>query len=312
MVKNLNTNVDFLGVMFSNPVVLASGILGVTAASMKHCVDLGAGGVTVKSLSLAPRTGHPNPTMVGDDHYFLNAVGLSNPGVDEGVLEIKKFKDMCDAPIIGSIFGGSVEEFAQVAEKILEAPIDILEIDISCPNVGEEFGCPFAYSVEAASEITEAVKNVASKKGVPVSTKLSPNAWNIETIAEACVQVGADAITAVNTVSGMMLDSSFQTPVLSNKVGGVSGPALKPIAIKAVWDIFNTIPATPIIATGGVTSGEDAIEMMLAGGRLVGVGSAVFWRGPEVFGKIVDEMKEYMTMNSVDSLESLIGKAHQK
>ncbi|MDP3971269.1 MAG: dihydroorotate dehydrogenase [bacterium] len=305
----MKTEISFLGVKFDNPIVLASGILGVTAASMKRCIDLGAGGVTIKSLSMEPREGHVNPTMAGYDNYFLNAVGLSNPGVKEGVKEIIKFKKMCSAPIIGSIFGGSVEEFGETAEIICESPIDILEINISCPNVKEEFGSPYAYDPKAAAAITKKVKEATSKHNIPVSTKLSPNAWNITEIAKACKEAGADAVTAVNTVSGMTIDTSFQTPLLTNKSGGVSGPALKPIAVKAVWDVYDACNM-PIIATGGVTSGDDAIEMMLAGGELVGVGSAVFWRGPEVFKIIVDEMKQYMTNNNIDSLASIIGKAH--
>lgn len=307
----MNTKVKFLGVGFKNPIVLASGILGVTAASMKRCIDLGAGGVTIKSLSINPRTGHPNPTMGGFDNYFLNAVGLSNPGIEEGIQEIKKFKQICDAPLIGSVFAGTVKEFGEVAKRISKSPIDILEIDISCPNVGDEFGSPFAYNVEAATAITKAVKKSTKGSGIPISMKLSPNAWNIAQIAAACEKAGADAITAVNTASGMAIDSTFQTPFLSNTSGGVSGPALKPIALKAVWDVYNDV-RIPIIATGGVTSGEDAIEMMLAGGTLVGVGSAVFWRGPEVFGTIVKEMQQYMKKNSVKTLSSLIGKAHKK
>ena len=306
----MTTAVTFLGTKFKNPIVLASGILGVTAASLKRCIDLGAGGVTVKSLSLTPRTGHVNPTMGGYDHFFINAVGLSNPGVDEGVKELKKFKTLTKAPLIGSIFAGTVQEFGEVTRRIVAAPIDILEIDISCPNVGQEFGSPFAYNVEAAVAITKEVK--ANAKGIPVSMKLSPNAWNIGEIAAACEAAGADAITAINTASGMTIDATFQAPFLSNKVGGMSGPALKPIALKAVWDVYDALKQAPIIATGGVTNGEDAIEMMLAGGTLVGVGSAAFWRGAEVFGKIVKEMERYMQQNKVSSLKSLIGKAHQR
>ncbi|MBI2415140.1 MAG: dihydroorotate dehydrogenase [Candidatus Kerfeldbacteria bacterium] len=301
--------IDFLGVRFANPIVLASGILGVTAASLKRCIDLGAGGVTIKSLSLKSRTGHRNPTMGGYDHFFLNAVGLSNPGIEAGIKEIKKFKKICHAPLIGSVFAGNVAEFGIVTKRICSAPIDILEIDISCPNVGEEFDTPFAYSVEAAVAITKVVKKYA--KRVPVSMKLSPNAWNIGAIAAACEQAGADAITAINTASGMTIDSAFQAPFLSNTVGGVSGPALKPIALKAVWDVYNSVKRIPIIATGGVTSGEDAAEMMLAGGTLVGVGSAVFWRGPDVFGKIVAELKQYMKQHNMRNVKSIIGKAHK-
>lgn len=304
----MSTAIRFLGIQFKNPIVLASGILGVTAASMKRCVDLGAGGVTVKSLSLKPRTGHRNPTMGGYDHFFLNAVGLSNPGIEAGIKELKRFKAICKAPLIGSVFAGSVEEFGAVTKKIVSAPIDLLEIDISCPNVGDEFGTPFAYSIEAATAITKAVKKYS--KRVPVIMKLSPNAWNIGAIALACEQAGADAVTAVNTASAMTIDSAFQVPFLANQVGGMSGPALKPIALKSVWDVYNSVKRIPIIATGGVTTGEDAIEMILAGGSLVGVGSAAFWRGPEVFGKIVAEMEQYMKKHKVKNLSKLIGKAH--
>jgi len=304
----MTTATTFLGKKFANPIVLASGILGVTAASLKHCVDLGAGGVTVKSLSLTPRTGHPNPTMAGYDHYFLNAVGLSNPGVEEGIKELKKFKRICKAPLIGSVFAGTTKEFGEVTARIVTAPIDILEIDISCPNVGEEFGSPFAYSIEAATAIVREVKRYS--KSIPVSMKLSPNAWNIGEIAKACEAAGADAITAVNTATAMSLDTTFQTPVLSNKSGGMSGPALKPIALKAVWDVYESLHKAPIIGTGGITTGEDAIEMILVGATLVGVGSAAFWRGPEVFGKIVAEMKQYMKKKNIKDLKSLIGKAH--
>ncbi len=306
----MNTAIKFCDVKFENPIILASGILGVTAASMKRVIDMGAGGVTIKSLSTEPRTGHVNPTMAGYDNFFINAVGLSNPGVKEGIQEVKKFKTMCTAPVIGSIFGGTVEEIGQVAKTICEAPIDILEVNISCPNVGDEFGCPFAYSPEAAAAITKEVKKYTKINKIPLSIKLSPNAWNIGAIATACEAAGADAITAVNTVSGMTIDTTFKKPLLANKMGGVSGPALKPIAVKAVWDVYESVKV-PIIATGGVTSGEDAIEMMLAGGTLVSVGSAVFWRGEKVFGKIVDEMKDYMKENKLKSLKPLIGAAHK-
>lgn len=305
----MSTVVKFLGIRFNNPLVLASGILGVTAASLKRCVDLGAGGVTVKSLSLKPRPGHRNPTMGGYDSYFVNAVGLSNPGIHEGVKELIKFKSRCTAPLIGSVFGGTINEFAEVTKVISKAPIDILEVDISCPNVGDEFGVPFAYSSDAAAAITKVVKKNA--RGIPVSMKLSPNAWNIGEIAAACERAGADAITAINTVSGMSIDSEFQAPFLANSVGGISGPALKPIALHSVWEVYKAVKRIPLIATGGVTTGEDAIEMILAGGTLVGVGSAVFWRGPEVFGKIIAEMETYMKAHHVKQLSSLRGRAHR-
>jgi len=297
---------SFLGKKFNSPLVLASGILGVTAASLLNAIKNGCGGVTVKSVSLLPRSGHPNPTMAAYEHFFINAVGLSNPGVEKAVEELKKFKEKTDAPLIGSIFAGTPEEFGEVAERICVAPIDFLEIDISCPNVSKEFGIPFAYDIKAVEIIT---KNVKAKSTVPISVKLSPNAWNIDEIARAAEAAGADAITAVNTISGMVIDVEARRPVLHNKQGGVSGPALFPIALKCVYDIYGKVKI-PIIATGGITTGEDALAMIMAGATLVGVGSAAYFRGEKAWELIAKEMKEIMQKENIKSLDEIRGCAH--
>lgn len=296
----------FLNKQFSNPIVLASGILGVTAASMRNAVKNGCGGVTVKSVSLEPRPGHPNPTMMGTEHYFINAVGLSNPGVDVAVEELKKFKKMSDAPLVGSIFAGSFDEFAAVTEKICTAPIDFLEVNISCPNVMKEFGEPFAYSIEAAATITKKVK---AKANVPVIIKLSPNAWNIVDIAKAVEAAGADGLVAVNTISGMAINVYSRRPVLHNRQGGVSGPALFPIALNCVYNIAQAVKI-PIIGTGGITNGEDALAMIMAGATLLGVGSAVYFRQADAFQKITNEMITIMKKENIKSLDEIRGVAH--
>ncbi len=301
----LNTN--FLNKKFINPIIVASGIIGVTGASLNRAIINGCGGVTVKSVSLTPRFGHPNPTMIGQEHFFLNAVGLSNPGVDEAVQELKEYKKLTSAPLIGSIFAGTPDEFAQVAEKICTAPLDFLEINISCPNVSKEFGEPFAYTPSAIELITKKVKAVAN---VPISIKLSPNAWNIDQLAQAAESAGADAITAVNTISGMAIDIHSHTPILSNKQGGVSGHALFPIALKCVFDIYKKVKI-PIIGTGGITTGKDAIEMIMAGASLLGVGSAVYFRGEDVFKKISDEMEVVMKTENIKSLDEIRGCSHK-
>jgi len=297
----LQTN--FLKIKFPNPLVLASGILGVTAASMARAVRNGCGGVTVKSLSKEPRAGHPNPTMSGKKDYFINAVGLSNPGVAKGVEELKKFKTMTNAPLIGSIFAGTTDEFSEVAEKICEAPIDLLEVNISCPNVGEEFGSPFAYSPEAVAVITKKVK---AKSTVPVLIKLAPGVWNISEIAKAAESAGADALTAGNTIGGMEIVVRARKALLHNKVGGVSGPALFPIALKSVYEIYQAVKI-PIIGTGGVTTGEDALAMVMAGATLVGVGSAVYYRGEKAFKKISEEMESIMKEEGIKNLGEVRG-----
>ena len=298
----------FLNLKFKNPLVLASGIRGVTASSLQYIVKKGCGGVTLKSVSLQPRAGHPNPTVFSNRHFILNAIGLSNPGVNEINAETIQFKKTCAVPLIGSVFAGSVGEFAEVAEKICETSIDALELNLSCPNVTGEFGEPFAYSVQAVTTITKRVK---AKISVPLIIKLSPQAWNIADIAKAAEDAGADAITAVNTISGMVIDIKSRQPILHNKFGGVSGPALFPIALKCVYDIFKAVKI-PIIGTGGIATGEDAIAMIMAGATLLGVGSAIYYRGQNVFKKISTEMETLMEQQGIRSLNEIRGCAHKK
>ena len=177
-------------------------------------------------------------------------------------------------------------------------------MNLSCPNVHNEFGLPFACAASSAEHVTKIVKKNAGK--IPVVVKLSPNVPNIAIIAKACAEAGADGFTCINTLSGMVINTETRMPVLSNKVGGVSGPAIKPVAVKCVYDVYRATKL-PIIGTGGVTTGEDAIEMMLAGATLVGVGSAVYYRGVDVFSKITKEMNEWGSKNKVKKLSSLIG-----
>jgi len=297
----------FLEKKFDNPVVLASGILDLTASTMNRAITNGCGGVTVKSLTKEPRLGHCNPTMLGTEHYFMNAVGFSNPGIDAGIEELKKFKQISDKPLIGSIFAGDTDGFVEMAEKICQAPIDILEVDLSCPNVIEEFGQPLAYSTDAVESITEKVRQ---KVKIPMSVKLSPNAWNIDEIAKAAESAGADAITAVNTISALAIDVRSKKPILHNKLGGMSGPALFPIALKCVYNIYKAVKI-PIIGTGGITTGEDALAMIMAGASLLGIGSAVYFRGEDAFVKIVGEMEEIMKEEGIKNLEEIRGVAHE-
>jgi dihydroorotate dehydrogenase (NAD+) catalytic subunit len=296
----------FLNLNFKNPIILASGILGVTAASLNNCINNGCGGVTIKSVSIEKRGGHPNPTMLATDNYFLNAVGLSNPGIHAKIKEIKKFKEMTNSPIIGSVFAGTPDEFAEITEIICDSPIDLLELNISCPNVSKEFGTPFAYSKEAIEIITKKVKE---KSSVPISVKLSPNAWNIAELAKVAEASGADAITATNTMSGMAINIQAKSPILHNKQGGISGPALFPVSLNSVYQIYKSVKI-PIIGTGGITKGENALAMIMAGATLLGVGSAVYYRGQDVFKKITNEMEKIMKEENIKSLEEIRGVAN--
>ena len=306
-------SVEFCGVKFKNPIVLASGILGVTADSMAQVVRNGAGGVTSKSLWPYEHMGHPNPTIITSEHYMLNAVGIPDAGPEKAKEEIARYREVCDAPFIANIVGGVMDDYAAIAAEVALMGPDIVELNISCPNVEDELGKPMACSVAKSSEVTKLVRKVLNENGagkIPLIVKLSPNVENIVSIAKSVLEAGADGITAVNSVGpGMAIDIDFAQPILANKVGALTGPAIKPLAIKYVYDIYRATK-TPIIGTGGISTGRDAIEMMMAGATLVGVGSAVWLRGQDVFGKIVNEMNEWCDANGVKKLSDLIGKVH--
>jgi dihydroorotate dehydrogenase (NAD+) catalytic subunit len=303
-----NLEVNFCGVKFKNPTVLASGILGVTASSLKNVIRKGAGGVTTKSIWLEEHVGHKNPTMFGTPHYFMNAVGLSDAGMEKAVSEtFPEYNKRKPAPIIASIVASKVDDFGLVAEEISKCNPDIIEVNISCPNVEDLYGKPFACSVVDAAKVTKLVRE---RTKIPVIIKLSPNVMNIGEIAKSCAAEGADGFCAINTIGpGLAIDIDVRRPILTNKVGGVSGPAIKPIAVKCVFDVYKATKL-PIIATGGVMTGEDAIEMMMAGGRLVGIGTMVYYRGAEGFGKVVKEMAAWCDKNGVKNLEEIIGCVH--
>lgn len=307
-------SVEFCGVRFKNPLVLASGILGVTADSMANVVRNGAGGVTSKSLWPYEHMGHPNPVVITSEHWMLNAVGIPDAGPEKAREEIARFREVCDAPFIANIVGGTLEDYAQIASEVAKMKPDIIEVNISCPNVEDELGKPMACSIVKSAEVTRLVKERLKDAGagnIPVVVKLSPNVENIVSIATSVLDAGADGVTAINSVGpGMAIDIDFARPILSNKVGGLTGPAIKPLAVKYVYDIYKAHHC-PIIGTGGVSSGRDAIEMMMAGATLVGVGSAVWLGGSEIFAKMVEEMNEWCDANGIKKLSSLIGKAHE-
>lgn len=300
-----NLEVNFCGVKFENPTVLASGVLGVTAASLKNVVKNGAGGVTTKSIWLEEHKGHKNPTMIGTEHYFMNAVGLSDAGIEKAETEtFPEYMDGKPAPIIANIVAGKIVDFGELAERISKLNPDIIEVNISCPNVEDEFGKPFACSVIDAAKVTKIVRAKTKK---PVIIKLSPNVSNIGEIAKACADAGADGFTAINTVGpGMAIDIDLRMPILANRVGGVSGPAIKPIAVKCVYDVYKATKL-PIVGTGGVLTGRDAIELMMVGARLVGIGSMVYYREVSGFKKVVKEMADWCDKNGVKNLEEIIG-----
>jgi len=297
------------GVKLQNPTVLASGIRGVTGSSLVYMAKQGAGALTTKSISLKERKGHPTPVMATYEQGIINAVGLSNPGAEEALPEIEYAVAKSQVPVIASIFASTITEFGKVAEIVAKANPAAIEVNISCPNVEDEFGRPFACDPGISTVVIQKIKKVTS---LPVFAKLTPNVNNIGEIAMAAEKGGADGITAINTAGpGMIIDIESATPVLSNKVGGISGPAIKPLAVRCVYDIHKATKL-PIIGTGGVNSGRDAVEMIMAGASAVGLGSAVYYRGPDVFKQVSSEIEEFMLKEGYKSIEEMRGVAHEK
>ena len=300
----------FCGLVFSNPLILASGVLGTEAALMERVARCGAGGIVAKSCGPTPRAGHPNPTVLDWGPGLINAIGLANPGVEAEVAILGQARARLASlgvPLIASIFAETVEDFAQVARRISDAHPDLIEVNISCPNVAAELGRPFALDARAAAAVTRAVKEVTS---IPVTVKLSPNTPDLISIARAVVAAGADALTAINTLGpGMVIDLESGQPILANRVGGISGPAIRPIAVRCVYELARAVDV-PIVGTGGVNCGRDALEMIMAGATLVGVGSAVYWRGPEAFAAIQREMIDWMAAHRIHTLCEIRGRAH--
>jgi dihydroorotate dehydrogenase (NAD+) catalytic subunit len=261
---------------------------------MERVALAGAGGITAKSAGPEPRPGHSNPSAVGFGAGLLNAIGLANPGADEEVALLAAIGARLaplGVPLIASLFAGSAEEFGEVAARLAEAQPDMVEVNISCPNVASEMGEPFAATCAGAAAATRAVRRAVR---MPVIVKLAPNVPDIASIARAAVDEGADAICAINTMPGMLIDAESGQPVLSNLTGGISGAALKPVALHAVYQIASAVDVA-VIGTGGVSTGQDVIEMLSAGATAVGIGSVVAGEGPAAFTRILSELAAWLT-----------------
>lgn len=299
------------GVRFQNPTVLASGILGVTASSWRRAVtEGGAGAATTKSIWMKEHQGHRNPTIISTDIWTLNAVGVPDAGPKKAREEIEAYMVNKPGPLIVNIIAETAENYGKTAALLVSLQPDFFEVNISCPNVEDEFGKPFACSAPDAAAVTRAVKTVSGK--IPVFIKLSPQALSIAEVARACADAGADGFTVINTVGpGMAIDLKSRMPILSNRMGGMSGPAIKPIAVRCIADVYAaTGGKLPIIGTGGVHTGEDAIELMLAGASLIGIGTAVWKRGIDVFRKVCDEMAAWCDSEGVKDVKELVGAIH--
>ncbi|UCC58421.1 MAG: dihydroorotate dehydrogenase [Candidatus Bathyarchaeum sp.] len=296
---------ELCGLELANPTMLAAGILGYTESSMKSIIEAGAGAVVTKSLGLEPRNGYPNPTVVQVDCGLLNAMGLPNPGINYFSEELKELKNT-GVPIIVSIYGFSSKEFAKVAETAVSLGADALELNVSCPHVekgGAEIGCD-------ASLLAEVVGEVKKRVDRPVFVKLTPNVADIGAMAGAAVEAGADAITAINTVKAMAIEVETARPLLANKFGGLSGPAIKPIAVRAVYDVYRTVDV-PVIGCGGITSWQDVVEFMLAGASAVQIGTAIAYKGLDIFKSVTRGINTYLKKKGYKNIKEIVGLAHK-
>ena len=297
--------VKFCNLKLRNPAVLASGILGTTVPILKRVYENGAAAVTIKSIGPEKREGHPNPKLLVLENSIVNCVGLPSAGyknMKKKFLELQKLK----FPVIWSIYGSSITDYVNITKEILKYKPDMIELNISCPN--KEDGLVFGADKNLTRKLISSVKKVSKK--VPIMPKLTPNVLDIADIAKACEKAGADAISAINTVTGMLINVETGKPVLSYKTGGLSGPLIKPIALRCVYDIYEEVKI-PILGMGGICNGRDALEMIMAGANAVGVGSAIYYRGIGVFNKIVNEMKALMKKNNYKSIKEIIGRAHE-
>lgn len=297
----MDMRVKIAGVEWNNPVTVASGTFG-SGEEYSEFVDLNRlGAVTTKGVANVPWPGNPTPRVAEIHSGMMNAIGLQNPGIDVFCERDIPFLRQFDTKIIVNVCGRSAEDYCEVVERLANEDVDMLEINISCPNV-KEGGIAFGQNPKAAEEITKVVKKYAKQ---PVIMKLSPNVTSIAEMAKAVEAGGADAISLINTLTGMKIDINRKTFALANKTGGVSGPAVHPIAVRMVYEAANAVNV-PIIGMGGIESAEDAIEMLLVGASAVSVGTANFYN-PTVTMEIVDGIEAYMKQNHFTSVQDMVG-----
>ena len=300
----IDTRVNIAGVELKNPVMTASGTFG-SGMEYSEFVDLSRlGGVVTKGVADVPWPGNPTPRVAETTGGMLNAIGLQNPGIDVFCKRDIPFLKQHDTKIMVNVCGHSTEEYLRVVERLASEPVDLLEINISCPNV-KEGGIAFGQDPKAVETITREVKKVAAQ---PVVMKLSPNVTDITVMARAAEAGGADAVSLINTLIGMKIDVERQTFALANKTGGMSGPAVKPVAVRMVYQVAQSVNI-PIIGMGGIATAEDALEFILAGATAVSVGTANFFN-PYATVEIAEGIENYMKRHNIEKLTDLIGAVH--
>jgi len=303
MTLNNSLKVSIANLNFKSPLILASGILGISPSAMHILADYGMGGVTTKSIGPIKRLGYPNPSIIGlQNDTFLNAVGLANPGIENYIHEIPEIKKKKDLIVIVSVFGQDPNEFAYVASVAEKAGADAIEMNISCPHAKVS-------SIGIDAKLTyDYVHTVRKKISCPLFVKLNPNVTNIVEIGLSAQKAGADALVAINTVSGLVIDINTHRPILAHGIGGLSGKAIKPIGIKHVYSLYKTV-SVPIIGCGGIFTHEDVIEYFLAGAAAVQLGSCLYY-GYDIITKIRDNLIRYLENQHYETITQLTGISH--
>ena len=292
-----------------NPILTASGCAG-AGRELAHYIDVARlGAIVTKSVMLAPRAGRPTPRMAETPSGMLNSIGLQGPGIDAFLQRDLPWLLARGARAVVSIAGGTVDEYADLAGRLSDAAgVTAVEVNISCPNV-EDRGQVFACDPAASAAVTAAVRG-RLRYDVPVFTKLSPDVTDIVAIARACTEAGADGLSMINTLLGLVIDTDTMRPALAGTTGGLSGPAIRPVAVRCVWQVRAALPDVPIIGMGGVRSGRDALELILAGAAMVSVGTVIF-HDPSACARILRELEEELASRGIERLADIIGLAHE-
>ena len=299
MKKDLSVTVA--GVKFPNPVIAASGTYGFGQDYTDLYPLNKLGGISCKGTTILPKDGNPAPRIAETPAGMLNSVGLQNPGVDTFISKYLPIAKKEGNVIIANVAGATLDDYKQVVEKLDATDVDMIELNISCPNV-KQGGASWGITCEGAAEVTTSVRAVTKK---PLMVKLTPNVTNIVEIAKAAESEGADCLSLINTLLGMRIDIKTKRPILKNNVGGFSGPAVFPVAVRMVWQVANAV-GIDVVGLGGITTAEDAVEMMMAGAKAVQIGTAIF-TDPYAPLKVTDGVEQYMIDNNLDSLSEIVG-----
>ena len=299
MKKDLSVTVA--GVKFPNPVIAASGTYGFGQDYTDLYPLNKLGGIFCKGTTILPKDGNPAPRIAETPAGMLNSVGLQNPGVDTFISKYLPIAKKEGNVIIANVAGATLDDYKQVVEKLDATDVDMIELNISCPNV-KQGGASWGITCEGAAEVTKTVRAVTKK---PLMVKLTPNVTNIVEIAKAAESEGADCLSLINTLLGMRIDIKTKRPILKNNVGGFSGPAVFPVAVRMVWQVANAV-GIDVVGLGGITTAEDAVEMMMAGAKAVQIGTAIF-TDPYAPLKVIDGLEQYMIDNNLDSLSEIVG-----